>query len=167
MEPNVLNPITYLIPEDMGPAYKKLKAEDGGAATEPAVSEQVAVVSATEQPSVISASNQAAVISASEQPAVISTSEQSVGDYTSEQAMVISASLAMFLGSDEKEMLQSEALKRVFDYIKENQLEVSIGRVHNHLTFQPVRYFSLFSSVACFTGCRVDHEYLLLNVAFF
>ena len=39
-------------------------------------------------------------------------------------AVVISDALATFFGTEEKEMLQSEALKRIWDYIKENQLEV-------------------------------------------
>ncbi|KAM0942974.1 putative transcription regulator SWI/SNF-BAF60b family [Dioscorea sansibarensis] len=38
-------------------------------------------------------------------------------------AVVISDALATFFGTEEKEMLQSEALKRIWDYIKENQLE--------------------------------------------
>ncbi|KAK1267977.1 hypothetical protein QJS04_geneDACA005228 [Acorus gramineus] len=37
--------------------------------------------------------------------------------------VVISDELAKFLGTGEKEMLQSEAVKRVWDYIKINQLE--------------------------------------------
>lgn len=150
----------------MGPDSKKLKAENAGSASEHGSVKQATVISASEHPAVISAGTQP-VVSAGDQPAVISASERHVGDYTREQSMVISASLAVFLGTKEKEMFQTEVLRRVLDYIKDNQLEVSIGRVHNHLTFQPVRYFSLFSSVARFTGCRVDHEYLLLNVAFF
>ncbi|KAH7674159.1 upstream activation factor subunit UAF30 protein [Dioscorea alata] len=38
-------------------------------------------------------------------------------------AVVISDALATFFGTEEKEMLQSEALKCIWDYIKENQLE--------------------------------------------
>lgn len=39
--------------------------------------------------------------------------------------MIISEALAKFFGTGEKEMLQSEALGRVWEYIKANQLEVS------------------------------------------
>lgn len=38
--------------------------------------------------------------------------------------MIISEALAQFFGTGEREMLQSEALSRVWDYIKANQLEV-------------------------------------------
>ncbi|KAJ8500219.1 hypothetical protein OPV22_010771 [Ensete ventricosum] len=40
-----------------------------------------------------------------------------------EYPMVISDSLAKFFGSEEREILKSEALSRVWDYIKANQLE--------------------------------------------
>lgn len=46
-------------------------------------------------------------------------------------AVVISDALATFLGTEQKEMLQSEALKRIWDYIKENHLEVSLASVSN------------------------------------
>lgn len=39
---------------------------------------------------------------------------------------VLSEALAKFFGTGEKEMLRSEALERVWEYIKVNQLEVSI-----------------------------------------
>lgn len=38
--------------------------------------------------------------------------------------VVISDALANFFGTGEREMLQSEALRRIWDYIKHNQLEV-------------------------------------------
>lgn len=38
--------------------------------------------------------------------------------------MLISEALAQFFGTGEREMLQSEALSRVWDYIKANGLEV-------------------------------------------
>lgn len=38
--------------------------------------------------------------------------------------LVISDGLAEFLGTGEREILQSEALKRVWDYIEANHLEV-------------------------------------------
>ena len=46
-----------------------------------------------------------------------------------EYPMVISDSLAKFFGSEEREILKSVALSRVWDYIKANQLEVSSGCV--------------------------------------
>lgn len=39
--------------------------------------------------------------------------------------VVISDALAKFYGTEEREMLQSEALGRLWEYIKVNQLEVS------------------------------------------
>ncbi|CAL9064331.1 unnamed protein product, partial [Musa banksii] len=41
-----------------------------------------------------------------------------------EYPLFISDALVKFFGSDEREMLQSEALSRIWDYIKANQLEV-------------------------------------------
>lgn len=38
--------------------------------------------------------------------------------------MILSDELAKFFGTGEKEMLQSEALGRVWEYVKANQLEV-------------------------------------------
>ena len=61
--------------------------------------------------------------------------------------MVISDALANFFGTEEKEMLQAEALKRVLNYIKDNQLEVSISLVHKHESW-PVKYISLFTLLA-------------------
>ncbi|KAH7689269.1 DEK C-terminal protein [Dioscorea alata] len=42
---------------------------------------------------------------------------------TGDQNVVISEALASFFGTTEREMLQSEVLKRIWDYIKENHLE--------------------------------------------
>lgn len=39
--------------------------------------------------------------------------------------VIISEALAKFLGTGEREMLQSEVLRRVWEYIKVNSLEVS------------------------------------------
>ncbi|KAK1274406.1 hypothetical protein QJS04_geneDACA022681 [Acorus gramineus] len=49
----------------------------------------------------------------------VSPTENEAGAYP----VMISDALAKFLGTKEKEMPQSEALKRVWDYIKNNQLE--------------------------------------------
>lgn len=40
--------------------------------------------------------------------------------------VVISEALAIFFGTGEREMLKSEVLRRVWEYIKYNQLEVGI-----------------------------------------
>nr|DAD23568.1 TPA_asm: hypothetical protein HUJ06_025031 [Nelumbo nucifera] len=48
--------------------------------------------------------------------------------------LIISDALAMFFGTEEREMLQSEALKRVWDYIKLNHLEVG-GQEYNSLPY--------------------------------
>lgn len=42
-----------------------------------------------------------------------------------EYPLLISDALAKFFDCEEREMLQSEALRRVWDYIKSNHLEVS------------------------------------------
>jgi len=94
---------------------------------------------AGEQPLIITSSEQAVINTSSEQPVVNSASDQPV---------VISDALASFFGTEEKEMLQPEALKRVLDYIKDNQLEVSITLVHKHELW-PIKYVTLFSSLVC------------------
>lgn len=40
--------------------------------------------------------------------------------------VMISDALAKFFGTEEKEMLQTDALKRIWEYIKLNQLEVDV-----------------------------------------
>ncbi|XP_010913182.1 uncharacterized protein [Elaeis guineensis] len=50
---------------------------------------------------------------------VVSATEPDADQYS----VVISDALANFFGTGEREMLQSEALRRVWDYIKNNQLE--------------------------------------------
>nr|XP_010928509.1 uncharacterized protein LOC105050254 [Elaeis guineensis] len=50
---------------------------------------------------------------------VVSATEPDVDQYP----LVISDALANFFGTGEREMLQSEALRRIWDYIKHNQLE--------------------------------------------
>ena len=74
------------------------------------------------------------IITASEQAVINSSGKQTVVNSASDQPVVISDALANFFGTEEKEMLQSEALKRVLDYIKDNQLEVSISLVYKHMT---------------------------------
>lgn len=44
---------------------------------------------------------------------------------SSPPAMIISDALAKFFGTGEREMLQSEAVRRVWEYVRVNQLEVS------------------------------------------
>lgn len=88
--------------KDMAGDSKRLKTEDAGAASEPSVGGQPSVTPAGE-------------------PVVNSASEHV--NAVSEQPVVISDTLANFFGTDNKEMLQSEALTRIWDYIKDNQLE--------------------------------------------
>lgn len=62
--------------------------------------------------------------------------------------LIISEALAQFFGTGEREMLQSEALSRVWEYIKANRLEVgSQGIYAVHLIFtDDVCSFTLFFS---------------------
>ncbi|XP_026662132.2 formin-like protein 18 isoform X2 [Phoenix dactylifera] len=53
---------------------------------------------------------------------VVSATEPDVDQYP----VVISDALANFFGTGEREMLQSEALRRIWDYIKNNRLEMEI-----------------------------------------
>lgn len=47
----------------------------------------------------------------------------------SSSRVMISEALATFFGTGEREMLQEEAIRRVWEYIKANQLEVG-SKVH-------------------------------------
>ncbi|XP_020265353.1 uncharacterized protein LOC109840929 [Asparagus officinalis] len=100
--------------KDTGPDAKKLKTEDVGTATEPDAHEQPLIISASEQPAVNAATEQLVVKSASEEP------------------VVVSDTLAMFLGAEAKEMLQSEALKHILDYVKDNHLEDPVNTTMIH-----------------------------------
>lgn len=51
---------------------------------------------------------------------------ESTTESTEPGSVVLSEALAKFLGSEGREMLQSEALRRVWEYIKVNSLEVGI-----------------------------------------
>ncbi|XP_020588063.1 uncharacterized protein LOC110029915 isoform X2 [Phalaenopsis equestris] len=53
--------------------------------------------------------------------------EAEAGQYS----VVISDGLAEFLGTGEREILQSEALRRVWDYIEANKLEVQLAETHS------------------------------------
>lgn len=68
--------------------------------------------------------------------------------------MIISEALAKFFGTGEKEMLQSEALGRVWEYIKANQLEVSGP--------WPYEYIHTSSGVVCFINLLGLHIYYLI-----
>lgn len=52
---------------------------------------------------------------------IVSSVEPRSDGYT----VIISDALAKFFGTRERQMLQSEASRRIWDYIKRNQLEVS------------------------------------------
>ena len=49
-------------------------------------------------------------------------------------SVIISDALANFFGITEREMLQSEVLRRIWEYIKVNQLEVNSGEIKYILT---------------------------------
>lgn len=53
---------------------------------------------------------------------VVGAAEPDGGQYP----VVISDGLAKFFGSEEKKMPETEAFRRLWDYIKANQLEVSV-----------------------------------------
>lgn len=63
----------------------------------------------------------------SESSEVVYETKPDAGDHN----VVISEALASFFGTTEREMLQSEVLKRIWDYIKENHLEVRLASVSN------------------------------------
>lgn len=52
---------------------------------------------------------------------VVSAAEPDAGQYH----VIISDALANFFGTEEKEMLETEVLRRIWDYIKAKELEVS------------------------------------------
>lgn len=53
--------------------------------------------------------------------------------------VIISEALANFFGFDQKEMLQSEVLRRIWEYIKVNKLEV--GKTIGTLASSSLRFF--------------------------
>ncbi|KAL7249188.1 hypothetical protein ACSBR1_011357 [Camellia fascicularis] len=52
----------------------------------------------------------------------------------SEPAVIISEALANFFGTSGREMIQSEVLRHLWEYIKVNQLEVG-NRMHDSVQF--------------------------------
>lgn len=54
----------------------------------------------------------------------VSAESPTISSQPGPSPVIISEALAKFLGTGEREMLQSEAHRRVWDYIKMNQLEV-------------------------------------------
>lgn len=59
---------------------------------------------------------------------------------------MMSDALAKFFGTGEKEMLQSEALGRVWEYIKTNQLEV-LCHMHANLSGLLCIFFCIWTSL--------------------
>ncbi|KAA8520183.1 hypothetical protein F0562_014439 [Nyssa sinensis] len=80
--------------------------------------------------------------------------------------VIISEALAKFFGTGEREMLQSEALRRVWDYIKVNHLEVG-SKVHicgSCLIFSENIFSLSLESHITFEKCLLDLYPKLFNL---
>lgn len=109
--------------EDSGPDLKKAKTSESVSKTDSLtvpVTEPVDVLKTVPVTVPLTES----VIRPLTEPVIVSVTEPLIKHDSLIHPVALSDALIEFFGTGEREMLQSEALKRIWDYIKVNQLEV-------------------------------------------